>query len=533
MSAERVADTLNHSPFLPQHERLDFRRVGASDDGNHRSPPMSHHILSQDDWSRHKTNRNLSANPSSSANKRTEGARPFSISIQGKSFYGGLTTYSHEFHPARFCRVMNACVRNDYTLVLPQWMQRHDNILKFQCGYPNIEFSQPDNEAPPPLKNLDLVGIHSSRPSMPDFLVDFVSSAVIFDLVYGDRQVSKSCHSRKGKGCESFPSLSENFNPAVILHQRLKSLEYKKSWVRQFVSFMKPPHSGKDAQIIYEDSFTAGSADMSCFRSVFFTRGPFNRNLIMEDHLRNIHFLNRETTQRKARSVPSLQGPEMSPQVCSLNVTITNRKRIDGAYNRLIGRYIRNIPLLKEAILERAKKVPGLDLNVASLTLEGKSLRWQIGAIQKTDIWVAGHGPLLTNMIFLREKSSVIELQPFAFYPRTYENMAELLAHVSYERYIADPDVEGFKTCIDQVYNEEHPDKTEASKILDRYMRASKKYFASDSTHTLVLHSLKEDNLHAVKQCALMQRLLVNVNNFAIAVVRHARVRCGLPKPGQ
>lgn len=457
--------------------------------------------------------------------------KPFSVSIEDVRYYGGLITYSHHLHPARICRVLNACIRPDNTLVLPAWMQRHDDSLSFHCGHPRLDFSLPDTIPPPPVVNLDLIGLHVPRPSMPDFLTDFIPNAVVFDLIYGDHNATKACHSRKGNDCAPFPGLAEGLRAAVILPSRLRRLEERKSWPRQFVKLMKPNSVGRKIRFLYEDAFHDSLNKLTCFRSALFTRGPFNKNTIMADHMRSISFMTSHGIFKRAHL---LDGPGIGANGvgdCAVNITLSNRKLVDGAHNRLIGRYMLNLADLRDAIMQQALRVPRLRLRVSMMTLEGRGLRWQVNAMQKTDIWVAGHGPLLTNMVFLRENSTLIEVQPFTYYSHTYENMAARLAHVSYDRYIAHPDLTGFETCMRQLFPSSHHAHKRAMHYLDRYRDASEKFFKSDATHSLVLNTLEEADMHHVRTCALMQRLDTNAKNFAIAIVRQARLRCGLPQP--
>lgn len=474
----------------------------------------------------------VTKNGSTDSSDRDGGPEPeveaFSVGIAGDRVFGGLVTYSHSQHPAQICRVMNACLRIDGTLVLPEWMRRHDNTLNFHCGHSKLEFSLQDTAVPAALKNTDLIGLKSSRASMPHFLEDFIPNAVIFDLVYGDHQVSKTCHSRIGENCEVFPGLSQDFRPAILLHRRLQKLS-NNSWVPQFIKLMKPRDIGRQATVLYNGV----SVDtMTCFKSAFFTRGPYNKNTIMADHLRNIHFFDLNGIGKKSRNVLKASTHEGSEQqTCSLNVTLSNRKLVDGARNRLIGRYIMNLPELRDAIIKQAKRIPGLSLRVETMTLEGRSIRWQINGMQKTDIWVAGHSPLLTNMLFLRENSTVMEIQPFSYYPQTYEKMARHLAHVKYDRYIAHPDLEGFEKCIRSMYPRKHPSFQKSINFLEKFSKAAQKYEQSDSTHSLTLHNFKEPGLRYVTNCAQMQRLDTSAKNLAIAIVRHARLRCGFPKP--
>ncbi|CAN8074839.1 unnamed protein product [Agarophyton chilense] len=457
---------------------------------------------------------------------------PFSVHIEDQKFYGGLITYIHHLHPARICRVLNPCIRHDGVLVLPKWMQRHDNLLNFHCGQKKLEFSADNTSPPASMNDLDLIGLSLPRPSIPDFVRDFLPNAIVFDLIYGDRDARTSCHSRKGSSCESFPSLNESLNTAIFLPPRLEALEQKHSWVREFVKLMKPPNAGRQAKVLYNYPDADEDNGMKCFRSAFFTRGPFSKYHIMSDHLQELNFLKSHGISKKARHFQqSAEHGSTNSASCQLNITISNRKLNDDDPKQLIGRYITNIPNIRTEIVKQADRVPGLNVHVAAITLEGKSLWWQINAMQKTDIWVAGHGPLLTNMLFMRQNSTAIEIQPFTYYPQVYERIAQHLAHVNYDRYIANPDEEAFEKCINQVYQSGHSSYNEVRTLHDRYLRAAKKFFQSDSTHSLVLHTLEGRGLDYVRACARMQRLTTNGRNFAIAIVRQARIRCGLPPP--
>lgn len=495
----------------------------------------------------------VNTNGSKSESVKVNPIKPFSVKIGNLHYYGGLATYTHVLHSARICRVMNGCVKSDGTLLLPEWMQRHDDILSFHCGHTKVEFSLNDTQFPSDSlsTSYDLIGLPpASHPSMPLFVKQFMPSAVIFDLLYGTHdRVSRACHSRRGQSCKGFPRL-DSVKALVLMPDRLKDLELKRSWPKQFVNLMKPPGTGRLPRMIYEsDLFTDDVDDqMKCFRSAMFTRGPFNKNVIMNDHLKHIHFLSLHGVDRRSRKIWS-GGNTNDPnnlfakyqletatnaRRCILNVTIANRDPTKDK-RRVVGRFILNANAMRQAIIKHAKRIPGLDLHVQHLTMEGKTLRWQMNAMQKTDILIAAHGPLLTNMIFLRENtSSVIEIQPFAYYPNTYEQQAEFLAHINHQRYISHPDYRAFHACISQSFSPHHAFRAEALNILHKFSLAVDKYRKSDSTHSYVLHNLNTDNNlyhRRVLTCAKMQRINVDENKFATAVVRTARLTCGLPLP--
>lgn len=203
--------------------------------------------------------------------------------------------------------------------------------------------------------------------------------------------------------------------------------------------------------------------------------------------------------------------------------------------------------------MKQSVKIPWLSLEVSTLVLEGKTLRWHINAMQKTDILVSSHNSLLSNMIFLKENSTVLEIQPFTYYSQLYEKMAEHLAHVNYDKYIAHPDFQTFQACVSKYFPSTHKHRDLALSTLRQFALAVEKYRQSDSTHTLVLHNAKTDKVELgddddengaygaqdsltkakrqIAKCAKSQRLDTDARKLAIAIVRQARLACGLPHP--
>lgn len=450
---------------------------------------------------------------------------PYAVQVGSTKFYGGLVTFGHELHPARICRVLNACVRNDGTVVLPAWTRRYDEMLSFHCGIHKLEFSLEDTEAPPTLRNQDLFGSEPAPVAVHKFITDFAPQLVALDMLSGERSLSKTCHSRIGRSCDSFPLLNAKIRPAVFVHPEIQKQARKTSWIQQFMSLIPTDnYAHKIRRIPQEYRADENSESVQCFRSIVLTRSPRTKFAINPETLRALKIFEKNGVNK----IPKTARERVKGKGCNVNVMFVNRKKMPRHSTELgVEGYITNIGHLRKEIKKRVQKFKGLAVKINAVTLDGKRLKFQIDAMQKADILVAGSGPALANMIFLRSNSTVMELMPFGYYPKTYENMARYVADVKYDSYIAHPDQKTFLYCLSRVAPRGSGNFTAAERVITRYKRAASKYRRSDSTHSYTLHNLAPE-LNFVSPCATVQRLNTTAEHFATAIVRNARLQCGI-----
>lgn len=454
------------------------------------------------------------------------GWEPFAVNISTARFFGGLITYSHELHPARICRVMNACVRQDGTLVLPAWMRRHDEMLSFDCGVMKLDFSQPDTRPPPPLRNLDLFGTDTSPNDVSSFLNHFMPQLVSLDMLSGERHLSRTCHTRRGRGCQDLMVLAEELRPAIALESEVSGRRTTGlAWIQQFVGLIPTERYAHSVRILNTSGIPFYNDDSlhQCFRSVVVTRGPRSKYAINSDLLQDLQVFKKNGLLKTPRNVREAHPGSffIGSGVCSLNVTVASNYRI---WNETTSGQIPGIDEISAAIREHVNSVAGLVLNVQKLDTSVQPSEIQRNAMQTTDILVAGHGSVLANMIFLRTNSTVVELMPFGYYPKTYEKLALYLADVRYDRYIAYPDLQGFARCVDNA----HSDKAESAELVQQFQKAASRYKTMGSTHSLLFHKMGTSPRYA-QDCARMQRLEVAPKRLAALVSRLAKARCGIP----
>jgi hypothetical protein len=489
----------------------------------------------------------LSSSPSLSRKSDVQGdganetVTPFSVRIDGNDYYGGMETLSVEGHPSKVCHILNPCLQQDGIVVLPRWMMRYDELLDFHCGTQDVvKFSLLDTEPPPEqILNVDLLGIQTPKLHMPFFLQDVIPAMISLEAAHrslGDG-LQRACYARSGRSCSDFPQIrGKNVRPALFLDSRVNSIDESKSWVRQFIRLMTPRYATSIKELYWPTFFPAGerTGDLRCFRSVYLTKPANTRTPINQQLFESLQLFKTHDVVKTKRDVFVLGHDLETPNGqnrCSLNVTFLNRKPDVRHPSRALGRYIPNIPELRRALRRLAQRDARIKIKVHSLRLDGRSMRWQINAMQKTDLLVAGHGAALTNMIFMRGESSVLELQPFAYYPDTYRKIASRIANIRYAKHIAKPDGAAFQACMKHYYGTEGPEHAGAQDILAKFARATEAYNrSSTNTRWLLLHNLN-DSMPKVRTCAQIQRLDVDAKSLAANIFDLAKSACGIRGP--
>lgn len=464
-------------------------------------------------------------------------AGAFGVTINDATFYGGIEIKTHEDVPESVCRLINPCIGWDGSILLQRWLERHDEVLKYQCRAQSVSFTMPDSEPPKDIKMIDLFGTKPMQYHMPNFLNDFLPGLVAIDLLFNrqGRAVSRSCLSRAGRQCSVFDDADiEVKKAAVVVDPRIRLVGEKNSWVHQLVRLAAPKSTSRIAPLYWSDLFPEGAASKPvCFRSATIAV-PYERAL-QPSFVESLAMYAENGIQKQARTLDgptrtARSGDDDSGAVpespCSLNVTFLTRKIPDGQKDRLMARDIVNYPAVRKELTLMAERDGRVQLHVSDIKLEGRSLRWQINAMQKTDVLVAGHGAFLSNMIFLRSKSSVLEIQPFAYYPDIYERIASRYANVDYNTFVANPDKEAFSACMKHYFKPTNPKYEKAQKLVARFQSAAADYSRSPkNTHSLTIHNL-DSSMSKVRLCAELQRLDTDPVRLAESIFAQAKATC-------
>lgn len=90
---------------------------------------------------------------------------------------------------------------------------------------------------------------------------------------------------------------------------------------------------------------------------------------------------------------------------------------------------------------------PRVDVTVSEAHFENMTFAAQRAAMRATDVLVASHGAGLTNVVFLRPGTSVIEVYPFAYTAELFAQLAEFLG-LPHTAVVAAADSHAYKACV-------------------------------------------------------------------------------------
>lgn len=583
------------------------------------------------------------------------------VKIGDVPFYGGVETVFHTGMDAPVCRLAGVCIKEDATVVLPRWMRRHDDLLRYQCGLESVSFALPDREPPPHYAgNVDLFGLSVLRHHMPHFVRDVIPSLLAFDAAFGaggHAGLSRSCHTRAGSGCDNWPLVDwralnlsgvvpgggaggmSRVSPAVLALPRMRLLD-DKAWVREFLRLLPPQVAGETEDVRHRsgptvlypaDLFGAdaeagadqeqssvrpegvgsvsrylfeaqeqarawvladmedaeflrwaqrgpwwsrvrrvlgmdggarpwsspgllqslvrpslaaggGPGKVACFRSA--TVGTIrkhrgHRTKVISDALLDQLILYSANKLVKSPRTPLLGPPVVggSRPTCKLRLTILNRvappqEQLAKAKDPYaFGRHIPRVRDVKEAILAEALMDSRVDLtlDIRLRFFEGMTLSEQVAVMQATDVLVGAHGAGLSNALFMRTNSSLVELAPFAYYATVFEELALMQASLRYSRFVAKPDDSQFAACM----KHHHPASlgpaavASSEELMRRFKKAANGFrdTLGGNTHALQLHLDSKADFWA-RVCARSQSLRVDEKQLAKVVVEAAVTQC-------
>jgi hypothetical protein len=470
----------------------------------------------------------LAFNGLSKQNALARESKPVYVSIDGKRYYGGLETLFHGALTSKTCRLLNACIRADGVVLLPKWMRRYDDLLSFHCDLTRVLFILDNNQPPTTtVKDVDLFGLTPPPSHMPSFLRAFLPALISFDAIYNSeiRGTSRVCYTRAGRGCAAGnlkPLEAGNIKPAVFLDSKLRGISHNMSWPLQLVRLTAPRALAKTRALFWGDFYPPGDDfTKKCFKSLVVSRPPRSKEMTSPAMFTGLRFFADNDIDKKKPISHGVSG------ACKVNVTFMNRRPNPSNPDQILSRYIPNIPEVSAALNRLANGSKSIELTIHKVRTEGRSIKWQMNAMQRTDVLVAGHGSQLTNMIFMRNGASVLEIFPFTYYPQTFEKMAMYMANMRYDSIIAKPDRNAFITCMAHYYNNtRNSSALEAREIVRRYESAVENYSKSDkNTHSFTSHGL-DSSLLNVRICVEMQSLDTPAKTLADRIFSMVQASC-------
>jgi len=171
--------------------------------------------------------------------------------------------------------------------------------------------------------------------------------------------------------------------------------------------------------------------------------------------------------------------------------------------------------------------VPGLNVSAEFTNFDDLNFTERIATMQAADVFVAGHSDVLSNIIYLRRHSAVVEILPFAYIAGTYFEISSAL-NLRHKRIVADPDTKTFSDCILKKAGEGTRDYATAQELLGLWRRAVSLFEENGELGVLRLESSssKRPSLSHERSCARNQFLSVDVEVVAKTVLQAGTKFC-------
>lgn len=495
-------------------------------------------------------------------------------------------------HVYGICRIYRACRCHNQTLILPAWMSRYHEDLDAHCGLsdvlylPNSEFdvgyqqrgsengssgsmlqSSALYKGPRSELMLDLIGNRVYRAQEQHFMTDFFHDGIhAFDALFNQRRGRHSVFRRnclyrpdtvvsknvqKERLCVDLRTEVKELNPAVLLPEILKIKNRSSKYIWQLLAMINPAKETHLHTIFSEQLSPSGPKNSTCFRSIVLTRNSYPPASVFGRGEENVFFtsnnVSRMTTSAQAASRKSRQ-PRCKVRLAVLRPQQKKQTSTKKRQKKYLARkpfwHIQNQEELFSLLRKKATALrPRLELEIREFSDGGKTVVQAKMAVQRAEIILGVNNPVLTNIVFARPQTSIIEVQPFGYSAGPYRSFARSL-NLRYSNITSMPDPEQFEDCVRENYRDDWdsvvtPTEMEAAKekLLRLFHLAREQYDGHTTFLQLARRSTAAGNERTAgipleRVCARSQRIRVNASIASDLILADALSYCRRSRAG-
>lgn len=502
-------------------------------------------------------------------------------SVHG-TYWNNLTPESAHYG---ICRLYKVCRNSDSTLLLPAWLENYRTILRQHCGFsrakfiPNVEFDTMytkilnDSDgfhgfnhilATTGLKtpsnmemNLDLIGTRVYRAQEQHFVTDLFHDAIhSIDAVLNYRESNDSpfrreCVYRPPNAigaevvkCENDSPYTPALRPVFVMNNLIKKRNKATRFIRGLVS-MIPPRAQDDTRMVFTaDLSQTGKNNATCFRSILLTHDVYPPQSVLHETEHNAFYehnmLKRDSIINKVRSRrdKSFRSPD---NICHIQMTVLQPRKADEKFRQL-GKIDNEDQVLEEAVrvadaVAAKHGLNGMELHIKMLLHNTVNIAQAARIIQQSEVVLGGNSPAMTNIMFARPQTAIVEIQSFGYSTGPYRSFARAL-NLTYTSVMARPDVSTFEKCVMDKYDRNwgsdvQKDEMEARRNgLLRIFRDAADSFDGVTSAIDLTSLLKQDGskrrgyIPLERVCARQQQLAVNEEMVGRIVSEQAATIC-------
>lgn len=433
------------------------------------------------------------------------------------------------------CRIYKACKMQDGSVILPQWMERHQEKLKSDCGVSKAKFLLDNSPGAfnirhekkhfPTGKHLsfdhasrDVFGQSAPRDHMPHFVTDSLKPLASIEAILGSGRGKLPLSVISPETGGGKPAINkgafQEIEPSLQLYEgtlKRESSEWVPGVVSMFenVGFHFAPAGMEKPD---EKNSKALESTGTCFRSLITNNlKQYSPHGILDANNQNIVFT---SSGLERRDVAELSSP--SETSCAISVT---------ALTRSGPRALLNLGELRNSIAAMGNQM-GItaELRVVDFS-EGVPFEDQVHIVESSNVLIATHGAGNANFIFMRPNATVIEIFPFSYRAGPFNMFAEIFG-LDYRYAMAAPQTDVFKECMNR-----HEKKSDIrSYVFNLWDQAVAVHRQQPGVHMLHFETEfgkpGQSEGMTTRKCARMQELEFDVNQVASMVLDAARQQC-------
>lgn len=210
--------------------------------------------------------------------------------------------------------------------------------------------------------------------------------------------------------------------------------------------------------------------------------------------------------------------------ICQVHVVIVNRRPGDENDPLSPGRDLQDLAKIERKLIHDFKRThqPRIDLKLSVIYFEEMTFPDQVYVMQIADVIIGIHGAGLTNLVFAKADTPVLEIFPFFYFPIRFK-MFSYGFNLDYSFLFAEPDPNSYFRCIN--YRTRNGLREDIFVIaLDTWREALRR--RTNATNERPLDSSEERRNIAIRSCARSQRLHVNIPKFSERILSMSKTFC-------
>lgn len=424
------------------------------------------------------------------------------------------------FHPnetsRKVCRFHNACFRrSDGALLIHPQLNLSSQLLN-SCGITSIDFFNTSGDYIRHESNtiFDFFDISQVDPHIPHFVLVFLPAVAASEMVWSTAHhpnLNRSCILPSSSSATCPKTTSEPKGQSALLVDPRVTRVTISSWLPQITALIRGTPFLLSTETLFEH---AERNHITCVNSVVRFRVKEYDWSSDEWYDGRSSFYNKNGLNRQSL----LQSNSNTRKnTCDVRVLIMNRS-IGG--RRFIKPYE-----MKQTIIDQVRKEKSLfkkkvNVDVSIEYFENHSFSQQVQIVQKADVIVAPHGAGLSNLIFAKKDTPVLEVFSFLYYGTPFRAVAQVFG-LKHSTMMSEPEEAAFLNCLNET--------AQSLKESDFYERGSKLFYqavhvwsewkVNKSVTLLDTANWSDSRISQLRVCARSQYLDLNLTEVAEYVV--------------